>query len=172
MLDAGFQNWKINNINMSFKNLFKYIVLLSMPIIGWYCSDNPVNSNPANTIFERDSISINVLDTIYYYVVPQPYLIGNLGGKINLEFDCETNLDSVIGIPDVFVNLYHDGPTHNYEILYESNSKSEINGHHSFSVNSLTFQYKYSLYINLKIYQPRFYGILKYITVTNFKLIH
>ncbi|MFI5144872.1 MAG: hypothetical protein ACHQJ4_04690 [Ignavibacteria bacterium] len=87
-----------------------------------------------------------------------------------MEFDCETNLDSIIAIPDVFVNLFHDGPTHDYEILFHSNSKSEINGHHSFNVNSLMIQYKYSLYINLKILQPHFYGILKYINVTNFKL--
>jgi hypothetical protein len=155
---------------MNCKNLLKYIVLLSIPVIGWYCSNNPVNSNTSNIIFERDSLIFGGVDTIFYYVVPQPYLIGNFGGKINLEFDCETNLDSVIGIPDVYVNLFHDGPTHEYEILYHSNSRSEINGHHSLSENSSMIQYKYSLYINLKILQPHFYGILKYITITNFKL--
>lgn len=155
---------------MNYKNLLKHIVLLSMCVAGWYCSNNPVNSSSSKIIFERDSMTIGGVDTIFYYVVPQPYLIGNLGGKINLEFDCETNLDSLIGIPDVFVNLFHDGPPHDYELLYHSNSKFELNGHHSLSVNSFTFQYKYSLYINLRILQAHYYGILKYITITNFKL--
>jgi hypothetical protein len=154
---------------MKIKKLSTYIILLSLLVLGWYCSDNSV-SNSSKIIFERDSLSMNLLDTSYGYVDPVPYSLGSLGGKLNLAFDCETNLDSIIGIPYVSVYLHHNGPTHDFEATFNSYSKSEINGHHSFDINTSLAQFNYSLNIILKIYNPHNYGVLKYVTITNFKL--
>lgn len=118
------------------KNLF----LLLIAIFLFACNENGVeNSNtkqsgPSNLIFKLDSICIENDDPGIMWVTADTIFKTNNCKRILLEFDSESNIDSIDGnfVLETVVSDTTELNTFNSLILINAN---ECNVHHSYQVN-------------------------------------
>lgn len=137
------------------KKYFKALILLPLILIFEQCSDNPASGNHA--IFYKDSVYSIQNDTSIIVISEfVPIWTGNVNSDMKLDFDAQTNLDSVIGFPHLMIRLTDSN--YNNLLSYESYSKIEINGHHSLILNTKMVQpFKlsgYKLFFNVYVSHP------------------
>ena len=151
------------------KNTFLFLIV-SFLIIFSQCKDNSTGSVTENSvIYEKDSIYMYLNDTVFGIVSTQPRSAGNVNYDMKLDFDAETNLDSMNGVPYLSVGL--DSATVN-KFSFFSSSRTEINKHHTFILNTSTIlnsTYPYRLFLDVTM-RPYLIG-LKYVVMRNIRLV-
>lgn len=151
------------------KNL-PVLVFIPLLLIFTQCKDSSTDNGTENTvIYEKDSISMYLYDTVFGIVSSEPRSTGNVNYDMKLDFDAETNLDSINGVPYLSVGL--DSATVR-KFTFFSSSRTEINKHHTFILNTQTIlnsTYPYRLFLDVTM-RPYQIG-LKYVVMRNIKLV-
>lgn len=151
------------------KNIILFVII-SFLIVFIQCKDSSIDTTAENTvIYEKDSISMYLYDTVFGIVSSEPRSTGNVNYDMKLDFDAETNLDSINGVPYLSVGL--DSATVR-KFTFFTSSRTEINKHHTFILNTETIlnsTYPYRLFLDVTM-RPYQIG-LKYIVMRNIKLV-
>jgi hypothetical protein len=154
----------------------KYLILIILFIFTFLlqqCGDNPVNTQEGRLIYSRDSVSVIYYDTLPLYeipVVPPPDYTGISSSNLRLEFDGETNLDSITGIPHLKAGL---ASNNKFSAGVNTYSPSEINKHFiiDFNIIEPAFwkMYSFNLYLKVSLRGPFAPGY-KYVRMKNIRL--